>query len=179
MTSLRITWSAGFWSRYMVCHCVSEYLKICKGPNLLFLVCLLFFQSSSFSMKMLFMTVAPGITWQRCLALRPQLTSSCPHTCTIGSESWLLTMLTIASQASLPMCTKQILQVTHFFLVVRSVSLDWLTFASFIVIQYVSNIIDSLCRSLSAPDENPSEVKAMGTERNNLVISWKVTIHQV
>lgn len=33
------------------------------------------------------------------------------------------------------------------------------------------------CLSLSAPDENPSEVKAMGTDHNNLVISWKVILN--
>lgn len=27
---------------------------------------------------------------------------------------------------------------------------------------------------MTAPDENPTEVKGMGTEHNNLVISWKV-----
>lgn len=37
-----------------------------------------------------------------------------------------------------------------------------------------SNVNICLWLSFPAPDENPSEVKVMGTEHNNLVITWKV-----
>lgn len=123
-----------------------------------------FLQSSWSSMRICSTSQGFGPTWQRLPVAPPQPSWACPRTFTTPSESWPWITSATVTRANLPTSIGRTLQVN--IQKSRKILQKFKKYYTLLFIFY----------TFLAPDQNPADVKGLGTEPGNLVISWTVSL---